>query len=345
MKKLFIHNLLFRLISPLFGGVFVYLMILLINNNVQQLKEAFLGQELYFCIILSYGIQEYSRASLFLFEKINITKSVFWKFFFQLVISIVVCMLLVSLLTHLYFKIFLGYSPNTGEFITLGSIFSVVTIIYLTLYISHGFLFKTNYEKLNNERENKLLVEEDFFQFKKGINPVLLFESLESLIVLMNKYPEKAIHLVDHFSSVYRYILSRRKRELISLEQEIEVTVELLELFDYLPYRDTRLKADKKIDTMIVPGSLIHIVECIVRTAIASKDLQLIIELSEDDKHFTLKYNAQEKIIKSIDLHEVIKGVNDQYRYFSEQPLKVLKKAGQQIITIPKLRFNESSYY
>ena len=67
MNKLFIHNPLFRIISPLCSGILIYLLILLINNNVSQLKETFLGQELYVCIGLTYLIQEYSRLSLFFF--------------------------------------------------------------------------------------------------------------------------------------------------------------------------------------------------------------------------------------------------------------------------------------
>ncbi|MEO1629027.1 MAG: histidine kinase, partial [Bacteroidota bacterium] len=61
MKTLFVHHPLFRLLGPTFSGVIVYVLILLINNNVDQLQEEFLGQELYVCIGLSYLIQELSR--------------------------------------------------------------------------------------------------------------------------------------------------------------------------------------------------------------------------------------------------------------------------------------------
>jgi len=43
MRKLFIHHPLFRLLSPLFSGILVYLLLLLINNNIGQLQEAFLS--------------------------------------------------------------------------------------------------------------------------------------------------------------------------------------------------------------------------------------------------------------------------------------------------------------
>jgi len=58
MKKLFIHHPLFRLLSPLFSGLVVYILLLLINNDIDQLYEEFLTQELYVCIALTFLIQE-----------------------------------------------------------------------------------------------------------------------------------------------------------------------------------------------------------------------------------------------------------------------------------------------
>ena len=70
MKRLFVHNPLFRILSPVFSGAIVYLLILLINNNVEQLQEQFLGNELYLCIGLSFFIHEFSRLLLLLFNKL-----------------------------------------------------------------------------------------------------------------------------------------------------------------------------------------------------------------------------------------------------------------------------------
>ena len=83
MRKLFIHHPLFRLLSPIFSGVVVYLLILLLNNNVEQLQEQFFGEELYICIGLSYLIQEFSRLLLILFKKLPQVKSTFIQLIFQ----------------------------------------------------------------------------------------------------------------------------------------------------------------------------------------------------------------------------------------------------------------------
>ena len=69
MKRLFIHHPLFRLLSPLFSGTMVYLLILLIHNNVAQIQDQFLGEELYVCIGLSLITQEFSRGLLLGFQE------------------------------------------------------------------------------------------------------------------------------------------------------------------------------------------------------------------------------------------------------------------------------------
>jgi hypothetical protein len=54
MKKIFIHNPFFRIIAPLVFGVLVYLLILLVNNDLTEIGKIFNNGELYVCIGLSY---------------------------------------------------------------------------------------------------------------------------------------------------------------------------------------------------------------------------------------------------------------------------------------------------
>jgi hypothetical protein len=68
-KKYFIHHPLFRLLAPVVYGVIVYLLILLINNNLSQLKEIFIGQEVYICIALTFLSFESVRTIILLLEK------------------------------------------------------------------------------------------------------------------------------------------------------------------------------------------------------------------------------------------------------------------------------------
>ena len=64
MKKLFIHNTVFRISAPILYGILVYLLILLVNNNLNDLLKIYSNKELYVCLALSYLSMESLRATI-----------------------------------------------------------------------------------------------------------------------------------------------------------------------------------------------------------------------------------------------------------------------------------------
>ncbi len=344
MRKLFIHHPIFRLLSPIFSGVLVYLLLLLINNNIDQLQGAFLSEELYVCIVLAYLIQESSRFSLLFFDRRQRPKSFLVKLTLQIAISVAITLLLVTLFMYLYFKYVLFYTPNMRELFIFNVIFGFIAIIYITLYLSHHFLYKINTEKITTELEVKHSIEEDFIQFKKGINPQLLYESLEAMLVLMKRDTEAAEQLVDHFATVYRYILAKNKRELVPIEEELMVLHELIKLFNHLPYRHIELISDIKGHQWTVTTSLLLLVESIIRTTIASKDEKLTVHLQEHQNWFQLSYAPQDKLAIALD-ETTIQTVCNSYSFYALEKVQLFKKDGLRVIQLPKLNYDEHSNY
>ena len=337
MRKLFIHQPFFRLLSPIFSGVVVYLLILLLNNNVEQLKEQFFGEELYICIGLSYLIQEFSRLLLILFKKLPQVKSTFLQLIFQVVISLMLCIVLVTVSITQYFKHILGFEATNEELYTFNVIFCVITLIYILLYISHQYLYKINTERLTQEQLIKQNIEDDFKQFKKGINPDLLFESLEALVVLTKNDKEKSDDFIDHLATIYRYILSAKERQLVSFSEEFATASELILLFNHLPYRSIALKNNTNTDFYTVPGSLLSLIEQIVRTSIISSDVKLDIEISETENNIVISYNPNDKITSKFSL-ETIQNVKETFAVYSNDVISIIEEKGSRSITIPKLQ-------
>ena len=337
MRKLFIHHPLFRLLSPVLSGIVVYLLILLLNNNVQQLHEEFFGEELYICIGLSYLIQEFSRLLLVLFKKLPQVTSTFWQFALQIIISLVLCVVLVTTSITLYFKYILGFEATKEEIYTFNSIFCVITFIYILLYISHQYLYKTNSEKLNQEQLIKQNIEDDFKQFKKGINPDLLFESLETLVVLIKNDKDKSDDFIDHLATVYRYILSGKERQLVSFSEEYKTTEELIQLFNYLPYRSISIKNNIENLFLTVPGSLLFLIEQIVRSTIISSDIELQLEINESDNFVEISYNPNDKITTKFSQKD-IKEIERVFGIYSKQKITIEEQSSTRIIRIPKLQ-------
>jgi len=335
MKKLFIHHPLFRILSPVFNGIIVYLLILLIGNDVEQLQDHFLGEELYICIGLSYLIQESIRAFLLIFQHLFKNTSLA-SFIVQIIISILLCIGLTTLSINLYFEFSLGFSPTHNQLWLFNIIFICLTLIYVLLHISHLYLYKINSKKLENEIALKIMIEDDFSQFKKGINTELLFESLESLILLMKENKEKSDDLIDQLAIVYRYILSRKEKQLVDIKEEHEVLVSLVNLLNSLPYRKVIIKTSIQSNFMVVPGSLLSIIEQIIRCTIKSSSNELLIHINERDDALQIQYQFNDKIMNEFTL-DYLKDIQRIYKIYSETDIAVLELEQHRTISIPKL--------
>ena len=336
MKKLFIHQPLFRLLSPIISGVIIYLLVLLLNNNVEQIQEQFFNEELYFCIALSYLIQEFSRGLLLLFKRTLFNKLSRFNIFLQVIISMALCLVISTIAINLYFKYLLNFSASIEEIYVFDSIFCGVTFIYIVLYLSHQYLFKINSEKLLQEGLIKKNIEHDFKRFKREINPNLLFESLESLLILIKKNKDKSDDFIDHLATIYRYILSGQEKELISFKEEINVVKELVELFNYLAYKNVSFNNNCTSTFLIVPGSLLFIIEQIVRTSIVTSESMLQINLNETDECLDISYHKNDKITTQFNLDK-IKEIVRSYNVYSSTKIKVVETERSRKIIIPKL--------
>lgn len=342
MKKLFVHHPFFRLLSPLFCGVIVYLLILLLNNDIEQIQEGFFNEELYFCIGLSYLIQEFSRILLLLFKRYLSDKLSLLPILLQVLLSMILCVVLSSISIQLYFNYILGFAAVSEEIYMFNSIFCTITFTYILLSISHQYLFKINRDRLQQEELIKQNIEDDFKQFKRGINTNLLFESLETLLILIKKDKEKVDDFIDHLASIYRFILSRKEKQLVAFSEELLVVTELIQLFNYLPYRNVSIKNTCKNSFLVVPGSLLFIIEQIVRTSIISDTILLELILTEKENNLEISYFKNDKITAVFN-SEKIKEIARTYSIYSAQNIEVVEGEFMRKISIPKLQIASES--
>jgi len=338
MKRLFIHHPLFRLLSPLFSGTMVYLLILLIHNNVAQIQDQFLGEELYVCIGLSFVTQEFSRGLLLIFNKVLSKPHFLTSLILQVITSLVLCVILVTAVLYLYYKLVLGFSPISEELWLFNSIFCSVTFIYILLHLSHQYLYKVNTKRLDNELLQRQMVEDDFNQFRDGINPDLLFSSFEALIVLIRKQHTDAVDdLMDHLAMTYRYILSQKEQQLVPIEEELEALGELAHLYNYLPYRNVEIKSSITVPFLCVPGSFLKLLELIARSTIPSSSPALDISLTDGEETVKMSYHHNDKIDGSLTMGD-IEEVHRVYSVYSDRAVTVTENKTTRTIAIPKLK-------
>ncbi|MGD1947068.1 MAG: histidine kinase [Croceivirga sp.] len=339
MTKLFVHNIWFRLFGPIFSGTLVYLLILLINDAVLFLQEDFLTQELWVCVGLAYLTQEFSRLLLVGFERLNWSKSLIFRMFFQLLGSMMLTVALVSMAIYVYFDKVLLYEPSSRELYVFNATFSCITLLYVVLYWAHYFLFKRNSIKLEQELLAKAAIEHDFSSYINGIHPELLFESLEAMLVLMKTNPTKAEDLADDFSAVYRYLLSNRRHEVVSLDEELNIIRSFIRLCNQLPHRNISLGQVSHKNGHILPSTLIRILEGIVRTTIPTNVDPLVIDIIEEEEALAITYMPEEKLQHQF-TKDMLSFLEETYRYYSNLAITINEYDNRKEIKLPKLNIS-----
>lgn len=338
MKRLFIHHPLFRLLSPLFSGTVVYLLILLIHNNVAQLQDQFLGEELYVCIGLSLIIQEFSRGLLLVFNRVLKKPHLLTTLILQVITSLVLCVILVTTVLYLYYKLVLGFSPISEELWLFNSIFCSLTFIYILLHLSHQYLHKVNTKQLDKELLQRQMVEDDFNQFRDGINPDLLFSSFEALIVLIRQQETDAVDdFMDHLAATYRYILSQKGQQLVPIEEELDALGQLAHLFNYLPFRSVVIESSIRTPFLCVPGCFLKLLELIARSSIRSSGPALVITLTEGVEAVEVQYHHNDKIEGSLSMKD-LEEVGRVYDIYSDEAITITENKRTRTISIPKLK-------
>ena len=340
-NRLFIHHPAFRVISPLFVGAMVYVLVLLINNNVDQLNESFLRQELYVCIGLSYLIQELSRLLLVLMSRIRWRFAVWMQVVVQVMITVGITVCLVTALLTYYFTAFIGFTPSMTELLHFNIIFSMVSAIYVALYLSHQLLHKINTAKISIELEKRQAIQSDYQHYVQDINPQLLFQGLESLLVQMKLAASGSVQhdpdeLIDVLSVVYRYMLGNKSRELVTIGEEVEVMQQMAYLFDFLPYRKVVFISEVADGGMVLPGAVLQLTQELVSITIPSDQLDMEVTLSETEDHFLLSAPIEDRIGTNFS-EELVKQLNGSLRHYSELSITLRSTDEQRIVSIPKL--------
>jgi hypothetical protein len=341
MKHYFFNNPIFRLVAPPIYGVIIYLLILLINNNVAQVNDLFTTQEVYVCILLSYLSFEVTRAVILLLNRLIKGKSPQFIIPVQLLATSVISVGLVALSLSLYFNFIIGFTISETQLLIFTIIFTITSLLYNTLYFSNYYLHRENTVKINTEKQHREVLEMEMMEYKNDINPDLLYESLENLIGLMYKDVEKAEDYIDNLGSAYRYVLTNRQNELISITSELEAAKNVVRLLNEKYFGqilfESALHADE-LDAMLIPGSLPIIIENLVRNSIITRFEPFVIRCYREEEYLTIESKLNDRLM----LHEASANafarLQKSYSIYSELPLIKVKAYDENYIKLPIIK-------
>lgn len=191
-------------------------------------------------------------------------------------------------------------------FIFLAALFLIVTV-FILFQRSANAAYKEK-EKMQTEK-NLLLVENEKMhkaevinqlqQLKNNINPHFLFNSLNSLYMLIGINKENAQKFTMNLSKIYRYLIVPPKENIVSVAKEIDFIQKYMELlksrFDEELSFDLIINHPESLEKRIPYLSLQIVVENAIKHNIATIDQPLKIIMLVEEEGITVKNTWQPK--------------------------------------------------
>lgn len=340
MPRFFIHNTFFRLSAPAAFGVLIYLLIILINNTVEQLNETFNNQELYVCIALGYIAFESMRLVVWASEKkLSQGQGIQSWVAYQIILTLLVSLTLVGASISAYFRWVIGFSIGQSELNLFLIVYGAGGLLYNVLFFSQVFLFRENKMKIDEEKALRDNLESEFASFKNDVNPLLLYESMESLIIALHKSTDQADELIDNLAGLYRYSILNRNKELVSLEEEVQAVNYLTTILNFKYQGQIAFDLQTSESNIhLIPGSLVVAIDHVVRNTLIAPPVPLVVRCYEEDGYLVMSHVVNDRLVVQEDSLQSFAKLQRSYSFFSEKPFIQVKANRENYIKFPLVR-------
>lgn len=319
MKTPLIQNTLFRLLAPVIFGLLVYLMLLLLNNQVGQLSTLFRSQEMYICILLAALQFESLRfmVSRSHFSEESSERRRWW--LLALAGNGLATSLLLSSLWAYYVYV-IGFAPSGSELLRFAGLYLPGGWFYLALFGSQFYLQRQNKAQLEQESEELARLEEEFNDFSAELHPTLLYDALEQLLIRLPHQAADADRYLQLLASHYRHRLINRQEEVIPLHYELEAAETFLALLRPIRRQQLALVYNPlpEVELLLPPGAVFTALYWLLRHGISGEN-ESPIRLQLTDEQLILSWAQPGRLQDDAESSYALARLARSYRRLSNQ--------------------------
>ena len=217
----------------------------------------------------------------------------------------------------------------TGAFMLFGNL-----VIYEALLL----ISEMTYLKLREERRKKENLSSQLISLKSQLSPHFFFNSLNTLIYLIDVDKERSKEFVHKLSQVYKFSLENSEQELVSLKQELETIKPYVGLLqerygNNVSFTVEILDIDK--EKTIVPFTLLIGIENALKHNVITKRNPLKISLFSENDYLIIKNNLQKRQGKLKDFGSGLKNIIKRYTLITKRKVLIKDKGANFELYLP----------
>lgn len=215
----------------------------------------------------------------------------------------------------------------------------IVTTIINLIYIARSIFNFWKHTKYENEVLKQENLRSQLETLKNQVNPHFLFNSLNTLISIIDDDPEIAKNYTQKLSQVYRYILQAKEKDIVTLNEELEFTI----AYDYLlkiRYGNNLhfiTEVDKKHLELGLPTLVLQmLVENAIKHNIISESKPLEVKIWVDEaENLVVSNNYQPKKVNVESDKVGLKNIAQRYKILIDKDIEIVQNEKQFIVKLP----------
>jgi two-component system, LytTR family, sensor kinase len=217
------------------------------------------------------------------------------------------------------------------------------------MYIGMTLLTRWQESMLEAEAFKRSHVEAQNASLKQHLDPHFLFNSLNTLTVLIEEEPLKAVHFVQELSNIYRYVLQSKEQTTVELSSELEY----LQAIRFGEHFHVRIDVGFLAKQLHVPPLVVQLcIENAVKHNVVSHQMPLHCSVVAEDCYIVVTNNRQAKRAVHPWAHDSIQhpmqhpmqlglaSIRSRYALLTSTPVVIIETEDEFIVKLPLLPEN-----
>lgn len=217
-------------------------------------------------------------------------------------------------------------------------------ILMLAKFIDQAEVVKRQDQHIKEIESEILRVK--YQQLRAQVNPHFLFNSLNILTSLINSNPHKATEFTKKLASIYRYLLSNDKQDVVLLSEELKFAQQYAQILNIRYGERIKINIPQATDVSvlsmrIIPTAIQILIENACKHNIISTTDPLSINVVIDNNKVIVSNNIAPRPIPADSTGLGLKGLKEKYKIIANKKIEIKQTDTTFSVAVPLMTRHE----